>query len=93
MPTATKDNALKKRYLEEADATIYVYDGNKLVGEVAGGYQLDFLYDENGQLYGFIKYGSQKYFYLRDSLQNILGIIDSTGALVVKYNWFQNGRD
>ena len=82
---------IKKSYSEEAGSTIYVYDGNKLVSEVAGGYQLDFLYDENGQLYGFIKNGIHKYFYLRDSLQNIIAIIDSTGNLVVRYNYTAYG--
>ena len=37
---------------------------------------LDFLYDENGNLYGFIKDNTDKYFYIRDAFQNILGIVD-----------------
>lgn len=32
------------------------------------------------------------YFYLRDSLQNIIGIIDSTGDLVVKYDYTAYGE-
>lgn len=54
--------------------------------QIAPSYRLDFLYDENDELYGFIKDGSSKYFYVRDSLQNIRGIIDSNGKFVVKYN-------
>lgn len=57
-----------------------------MICEIAPSYRLDFLYDENGELYGFIKDGSSKYFYVRDSLQNIRGIIDSNGKFVVKYN-------
>ena len=48
---------------------------------------LDFLYDENGNLYGFIKDNTDKYFYIRDALQNILGIIDVLGNIVVKYSY------
>ncbi|MDE5856345.1 MAG: RHS repeat-associated core domain-containing protein [Anaeroplasmataceae bacterium] len=44
-------------------------------------------YDENGLLYGFIKNTSEKYFYIRDVYQNILGIMDNTGAIVVKYSY------
>ena len=36
-------------------------------------------------LYGLIKDNSSKYFYLRDYLHNILGIVDQNGKLVVKY--------
>ena len=45
------------------------------------------MYDENGLLYGFIKDNSTKYFYIRDVYQNILGIIDNTGKIVVKYKY------
>lgn len=54
--------------------------------QIAPSYRLDFLYNENDELFGFIKDGSSKYFYVRDSLQNIRGIIDSTSKFVVKYN-------
>jgi hypothetical protein len=47
--------------------------------------RLDFLYDENNMLYGFL-YNNVKYFYVRDVLQSNLGIIDETGTLVVKYD-------
>lgn len=45
----------------------------------------------NIEWYGFIKDGTIKYFYLRDSLQNIIAIIDSTGNLVVRYNYTAYG--
>ena len=66
--------------------TKFVYEGTKLICEIAPSYRLDFLYDENDELYGFIKDGSSKYFYVRDFLQNITGIIDSNGKFAVKYN-------
>ena len=67
------------------DVTKYLYNGTKLAAEIAPNYRLDFLYDEKGLLYGFVKDGTTKYFYVRDVLKNILGIIDSNGAFVVKY--------
>lgn len=69
------------------DVTKYLYNGTKLAVEIAPNYRLDFLYDEKGLLYGFVKDGTTKYFYVRDVLKNILGIIDSSGAFVVKYTY------
>ena len=65
----------------------YTYDGNKLIREKHLNITLDFLYDENSILYGIIKNNSEKYLYIRDSLQNIHGIADITGKIVVKYNY------
>ncbi len=63
-----------------------------MITEIAPGYRLDFLYDENNQLYGFIYNNSDKYFYIRDFMQNILGIIDTSGNLVVKYGYTAYGK-
>jgi len=65
----------------------YTYDGDKLICEKHLGTTLNFLYDENGSLYGFVKNRSEKYLYIRDSLQNILGIADISGKIVVKYDY------
>lgn len=63
----------------------YTYDGDRLIRETSNNATLDFLYDENGNLYGFIKDNTDKYFYIRDAFQNILGIVDVLGNIVVKY--------
>lgn len=65
----------------------YTYDGDKLIRETSISGSLDFLYDENGNLYGLIKDNSEKYLYIRDSLQNILGIANVNGQIVVKYKY------
>ena len=70
----------------------YYYDGDRLVTEVRNSDRLDFLYDEAGLLYGFILNNTSKYFYVRDILQNILGIIDESGTLVVKYDYNAFGK-
>ncbi|MCI5746192.1 MAG: polymorphic toxin type 37 domain-containing protein, partial [Erysipelotrichaceae bacterium] len=73
----------------------YVYDlDNKLICQrVTYLNSIDtmiFLYHDD-YLYGF-EYGQSKYFYLRDSLGNINGIIDSTGNLVVEYVYNAFGK-
>lgn len=65
----------------------YIYDGNKLIRETSINNTLDFLYDEYDNLYGFIKDNSEKYLYIRDQLQNIIGITDINGKIVVKYSY------
>ena len=65
--------------------TNYYYSGDRLITEINNSYRLDFIYDENSQLIGFI-HDSNKYLYIRDVLQNILGIIDINGNVVVKYD-------
>ena len=71
----------------EVETTYYYYEGNKLITEYrSDNDRIDFLYDVNGLLYGFINNKTDKYYYVRDILQNILGIVDSNGNLVVKYD-------
>ena len=63
----------------------YIYEGNCLITEYSSNYRIDFIYDENRLLYGFI-YNGEKYFYIRDIAQNILGITSQSGEYVVSYN-------
>ena len=76
----------------EEFTTQYYYDGDKLITEINQYCRLDFLYDESGLLYGLIKDNSSKYFYVRDYLHNILGIVDQNGKLVVKYSYDAYGN-
>lgn len=71
--------------------TKFVYDGGKLIAEYTGTRRVAYLYDENGMLYGFI-YNNAKYFYIRDALQNILGIVDANGTAVVHYDYSAYGE-
>lgn len=66
--------------------TKYYYDDDLLITQINDNYRLDFIYDENELLCGFI-YNDIKYFYVRDLLYNIIGIIDIDGNLLVSYNY------
>ena len=71
----------------------YYYNDNKLITDYrSSNDRIDFLYDINGLLYGFINNKSKRYYYIRDILQNILGIIDSAGNIVVKYKYDAYGN-
>ena len=71
--------------------TKYFYEGNKLLTEIKGTTTIDYLYDVTNSLIGFI-YNGVKYYYVRDILQNINGIIDGSGNLVVKYSYTAYGK-
>ena len=75
----------------ELECVKIILEDNKLVCEYTGSKRVDYLYDGNGILYGLI-YNGNKYFYLRDHLANILGIIDSSGNLVVSYDYSAYGN-
>lgn len=84
----------KNMFIDETDFinVYYKYNGNKLVSEIRTDYRLDFLYDENNMLYGFIYNNSTKYFYMREVTGLILGITLQSGEVVVKYNYNAWGK-
>ena len=73
--------------------TQFFYDGTKLIAEISPEHRFDFLYDENDRLYGFVLDKTATYFYVRDTLENVLGIVDSTGNLVVQYAYNAWGKN
>lgn len=77
---------------EVAENVYYKYSGNNLITEKRDNYRLDFLYDENNLLYGFIYNKTTKYFYIRDITGLILGIALQSGNIVVKYSYDSYGK-
>ena len=74
----TEDNVTK--------VTKYSYNNGKLIFEDDGSVCVRYLYDENDALYGFM-YDNKPYFYIKDFMQNIIGIVDKSGDVVVKYEY------
>lgn len=64
----------------------YYYEGLKLLRESTPYYDIDFDFNEYDELIGF-KYNNEQYYYVRDVLRNVLGIVDTNGNLVVKYRY------
>ncbi len=86
------DQGLRK--IKKEDSKIineYYYDEDRLIYEKTTKGNIKYLYDENNLLYGFI-YNKQKYIYIRDVLQNILGIATEEGKVVVKYDYTAYGE-
>ena len=67
--------------------TNFVYENGNLLYLKKDNDELDFFYDENNFLYGFILNKSNIYYYLRDIFNNILGILDCQGEIIVSYEY------
>ena len=80
-----------KRSGNRSETVTYSYSGNKLIPQQSSSLKLEFLYDEKDYLYGFIKNNNERYYYIRDALGNILGIINQNGQIVVQYSYTSYG--
>ena len=80
-----------KRSGNRSGPVTYSYSGNKLILQESSSLKLEFLYDEKDKLYGFIKNNNERYYYIRDALGNILGIINQNGQIVVQYSYTSYG--
>ena len=70
----------------------YLLDGSKIICEKrSDGITLHFYYDASGNIFAFDK-GNTRYYYVRNILGEILGIIDTDGSYVVKYTYDEWGK-
>ena len=70
--------------------TDYYHLNGTLYGQKAGSEYILFLYDENGTAYGFTiknETNEETYYYEFNLQGDVIGIIDSTGAKVVEYEY------
>lgn len=71
--------------------TNYLYSGSLLMRQTDGTNTIDFQYDASGDMVGFIHNGTP-YYYLRNLLNDISGIVDSNGNIVAKYRYDAYGN-
>ena len=64
--------------------TNYFLNGSTILSQVTGSDQMDFLYDEIGNLLGF-SFNGEKYYYIRNIQSDVIGILDNGGNQVVSY--------
>ena len=70
--------------------TEYLYSGTRLLRQVTGGNVIWFIYDQDGMV-GFELNGTP-YYYLRNLLSDVAGIIDTNGNVVVNYTYDSWGK-
>ena len=64
--------------------TEYFYNGSILAGQKTGDETLIFMYDNNGDAFGFI-YNGEEYYYIKNVQNDIVAIADKNGDIVVNY--------
>ena len=72
----------------------FVLEGSNIISEVHTGsanYTINYFYDSNNEIIGFT-YDGNKYLYLKNLQNDIIGILDSNNNIVVKYYYDGYGR-
>ncbi len=71
--------------------TTYYLDGTNIIEQNDGTNTLHFHYDSNDEVIGFT-YNEADYFYVKNSMSDIIGIVDDSGNLIVSYAYDAWGK-
>ena len=64
--------------------TEFVYNGSILAGQTTGIDNLTFMYDNNGDTFGFT-YNGTDYYYIKNAQNDVTAVTDTTGEIVCRY--------
>ena len=64
--------------------TEYFYNGSILAGEKTGNNVIIYMYDNNGDIFGFT-YNGTEYYYIKNAQNDVVAIADASGNVVVMY--------
>lgn len=64
--------------------TEYFYNGEILAGQKTGDDVIVFMYDNNGDTFGFI-YNGTEYYYIKNAQNDIVAIADADGSVIANY--------
>ena len=71
--------------------TEFFYNGSILAGQKTGDNVLIFMYDNNGDVFGFT-YNGTPYYYVKNAQNDVFLILDETGTAVVLYQYDAWGK-
>ena len=71
--------------------TEYIYNGDILAGQKTGNDVIIFMYDNNGDPFGFIHDG-EEYYYIKNAQNDVTGITYGGGTVAAKYSYDAWGR-
>ena len=78
-------NSIRTKKTVDGVTTEYFLNGSTVLTQVTGDTQLDFFYDDLGNALGFIRNSTDKYYYIRNLQNDVVGILDASGTQVVEY--------
>ena len=85
-------NSIRTKKTVDGVTTEYFLNGSTVLTQVTGDTQLDFFYDDLGNALGFIKNSTDKYYYIRNLQNDVVGILDASGTQVVEYAYDTWGK-
>lgn len=88
---AYDDNGIRTSKTINGIRTDYYLNGTTIVMQKTGDNVIWYTYDENGLATGF-RYNGAEYYYFRNGQNDIIGIIDSSGAIVAQYTYDSWGK-
>ena len=71
--------------------TTYYLDGTNIIEQSDGTNTLHFYYDSNDEIIGFT-YNGADYFYVKNAMSDIIGIVDNSGNLITSYAYDAWGK-
>ena len=66
--------------------TEYFYNGSILAGQKTGNDTLVFMYDNNGDYFGFT-YNGETYYYVKNAQNDVVAILDSNKTVIAEYTY------
>lgn len=84
----------RSRKVVNDEVTDYIYEDNKLIEEITSTHSMKYLYNAEG-IYGFIKKTGTTcsyYYYIKNIIGEIIGIINNSGNMVVNYEYDPWGK-
>ncbi|MDY3990003.1 MAG: RHS repeat-associated core domain-containing protein, partial [Massilioclostridium sp.] len=85
------DGGIRTQKTVNGVTTNYYLNGSTILSQVTGSDQMDFYYDDTGNLIGFSLNGAS-YYYVKNLQNDIIGILDSNGNQVVSYVYDSWGK-
>ncbi len=71
--------------------TTYYLDGTNIIEQITSDTVLHFYYDSNDEIIGFT-YDEADYFYVKNAMSDIIGIVDDSGNLITSYAYDAWGK-
>ena len=73
------------------DDITYYYNGDILAGQKSGNTVTFFMYDENGDYFGF-NYAGVNYYYIKNAQNDVIAIANSSGNVITSYTYDSWGK-
>ena len=85
------DNGIRTSKTVNGVRTDYYLNGTAIIMQKTGDNIIWYTYDENGNIAG-MNYNGSDYWFYRNAQNDVIGIVDSTGAVVAKYTYDDWGK-